>query len=588
MKTEIANNSNEIRVKLNITKSNSADVKNLWMSLNYQQKPTVAHIIDHVKKNYLSLSGDIDLLKLLEKKQTQDLIKLYLDEFWLPPYENSKLLRENDCIKVDIQCGEMSKLEQEKLAAKESALNFNKSQLKKRNNEEQVTASDKLSNKQPIDAYNYYYNYYGSYPEYEQAATTAAVTNTQNQNMSDYYNSYNSYKEKEVKKSKLNDKPVANVVVEKNTKPVEKSNKNNKQEKQAVGCYKKFSIGSYAHLLNEEVQQPETDSISGEQIIDKYYDTLKNNNSKSNVKNNKNSNVNKQQETKLTSGDVDKISANINSSGKAKWKNSTAEPKQTQPKHIRFSSSSGSSSSSSSSSESGSEDEVEIKPVKMDKNQSKKEKANNSNQQQNYSKYYEPTKEDQLNAVSNNRSYYIQTAKDLTEFKKVFNQSKLNAPKNELPKSQSNSNLNVKESNKSKQCNSHPASAEKKKPEKQQRKKSQSPPPSPKKIDYNKFESLIGAPRVNDKLAFQILEISESFTPEISDYKTGNVLDFDSASNEVTIKLNSKYNAVLEKPSKFSVVEDENEMDALKSYEKEFLSGQNKENEEELDRKSVV
>jgi hypothetical protein len=37
------------------------------------------------------------------------------------------------------------------------------------------------------------------------------------------------------------------------------------------------------------------------------------------------------------------------------------------------------------------------------------------------------------------------------------------------------------------------------------------------------------------------------------------VIEFDTSSNEITLRLNSKYNAVLKKPSKFSVVFDENE-----------------------------
>lgn len=41
--------------------------------------------------------------------------------------------------------------------------------------------------------------------------------------------------------------------------------------------------------------------------------------------------------------------------------------------------------------------------------------------------------------------------------------------------------------------------------------------------------------------------------------KTGTVKDFDSASNQVTIKLDSQFKSVLERSSKFSVVLDDEE-----------------------------
>lgn len=98
---------NQIRVKLHITSANSSNVRNLWMCLNYDQKPTIGHIIEHIKRNYCSANqlnecsnsslysysnneiGNFDLLG----------VKLYLDDYWLPPCENSRLIRESDCIK---------------------------------------------------------------------------------------------------------------------------------------------------------------------------------------------------------------------------------------------------------------------------------------------------------------------------------------------------------------------------------------------------------------------------------------------------------------------------------------------------------
>lgn len=76
----------EIRIKLHIKASDEPEVKNLWMCLNYDQKPTVGHVMEHIKKN------------LLDKREASE-CKLYLDNYWLPPYESSRLVRENDCIK---------------------------------------------------------------------------------------------------------------------------------------------------------------------------------------------------------------------------------------------------------------------------------------------------------------------------------------------------------------------------------------------------------------------------------------------------------------------------------------------------------
>jgi len=77
----------EVRVKLHIKLNDEPEVKNMWMCLNYDQKPYISHVIDHVKKN------------LIEKKKEISDCKFYLDNYWLPPYENSRLIRENDCIK---------------------------------------------------------------------------------------------------------------------------------------------------------------------------------------------------------------------------------------------------------------------------------------------------------------------------------------------------------------------------------------------------------------------------------------------------------------------------------------------------------
>jgi len=75
---------------------------------------------------------------------------------------------------------------------------------------------------------------------------------------------------------------------------------------------------------------------------------------------------------------------------------------------------------------------------------------------------------------------------------------------------------------------------------------------------------MIGTPRVNDKIAFQILEISSNFTPEISEFKAGTIVEFDKDTNEISIELyNNKYNQVLNRPSKFSVILDETDKEYI-------------------------
>jgi hypothetical protein len=73
----------DVRIKLHANTTNG--VQNIWMSLNYDKKPTIGHIMCQLKAN---LNCDDD-----------SLINLYLDEYLLPSWENSRLLRENDCIR---------------------------------------------------------------------------------------------------------------------------------------------------------------------------------------------------------------------------------------------------------------------------------------------------------------------------------------------------------------------------------------------------------------------------------------------------------------------------------------------------------
>jgi hypothetical protein len=131
--------------------------------------------------------------------------------------------------------------------------------------------------------------------------------------------------------------------------------------KQEIKCHKKFSIGSYAHMLNEPVEPPvkdnnvtkaatayafnkeslysdlnESDDLSEEQVIDDYYQTLKHKNPNIKLKSKTtapsaatSTNAIAQSNKQGVSGttELDKIAAKINSTGQQKWKNSTMPTK---------------------------------------------------------------------------------------------------------------------------------------------------------------------------------------------------------------------------------------------------------------------
>ena len=97
MKDETTSLVSEVRVKLHIKSNSDSQVRNLWMCLNYDHKPQVSHIVEHIKRNFCHL--DKTTKKEHAECSSHADVKLYLDDFWLPPSENSRLIRENDCIK---------------------------------------------------------------------------------------------------------------------------------------------------------------------------------------------------------------------------------------------------------------------------------------------------------------------------------------------------------------------------------------------------------------------------------------------------------------------------------------------------------
>jgi hypothetical protein len=59
------------------------------------------------------------------------------------------------------------------------------------------------------------------------------------------------------------------------------------------------------------------------------------------------------------------------------------------------------------------------------------------------------------------------------------------------------------------------------------------------KRDYSQYEDLPDYPVEGSLIAFKLLELSNN-QPEISNYKEGIVLSFDSITNQLTLKLNEE------------------------------------------------
>ncbi|KAI8906506.1 hypothetical protein DFJ77DRAFT_476912 [Powellomyces hirtus] len=65
-----------------------------------------------------------------------------------------------------------------------------------------------------------------------------------------------------------------------------------------------------------------------------------------------------------------------------------------------------------------------------------------------------------------------------------------------------------------------------------------SPPPQsqPKSKDYNSMPKLIGMPVVGQLVAYKVLEMSQSYCPEISDFQEASIIAYDMSRSRVTMK----------------------------------------------------
>ncbi|KAM6966400.1 coilin [Tautogolabrus adspersus] len=74
----------------------------------------------------------------------------------------------------------------------------------------------------------------------------------------------------------------------------------------------------------------------------------------------------------------------------------------------------------------------------------------------------------------------------------------------------------------------------------------------PKK-DYSSMPLLAAPPQVGQKIAFKLLELTENYTPEVSEYKEGQIVSFDLTTKQVELDLLCSSQAPVE-PGKFDLV----------------------------------
>nr|XP_040047092.1 coilin [Gasterosteus aculeatus aculeatus] len=75
---------------------------------------------------------------------------------------------------------------------------------------------------------------------------------------------------------------------------------------------------------------------------------------------------------------------------------------------------------------------------------------------------------------------------------------------------------------------------------------------APKK-DYSCMPLLAAPPQVGQKIAFKLLELTENYTPEVSQYKEGRIVTFDLTTKQIELQLLNGFQAPVE-PGKFDLV----------------------------------
>ncbi|TSK87480.1 Coilin [Bagarius yarrelli] len=81
----------------------------------------------------------------------------------------------------------------------------------------------------------------------------------------------------------------------------------------------------------------------------------------------------------------------------------------------------------------------------------------------------------------------------------------------------------------------------------------QNPPELSPRRDYSTLPLLAAPPAVGQKIAFKLLELTENYTPEVSDYKEGKIISFNPSTKMIELELLTRSQARTE-PGKFDLV----------------------------------
>ncbi|XP_071397016.1 coilin [Centroberyx affinis] len=71
--------------------------------------------------------------------------------------------------------------------------------------------------------------------------------------------------------------------------------------------------------------------------------------------------------------------------------------------------------------------------------------------------------------------------------------------------------------------------------------------------DYSSMPLLAAPPQVGQKIAFKLLELTENYTPEVSEYKEGKIVSFDPTTKQIELEVLNTFQAPVE-PGKFDLV----------------------------------
>uniref|UniRef100_UPI00398E619D coilin isoform X1 n=1 Tax=Pristiophorus japonicus TaxID=55135 RepID=UPI00398E619D len=72
--------------------------------------------------------------------------------------------------------------------------------------------------------------------------------------------------------------------------------------------------------------------------------------------------------------------------------------------------------------------------------------------------------------------------------------------------------------------------------------------------DYSKLPLLAAPPQVGERIAFKVLELSESYTPELSDYKEGRIMSYNPSTQQVGLSVDSVSTESSKEPGKFDLI----------------------------------